>query len=461
MSELPPLPRHPVAVNWAPELNIHYRHTVDSGKKNYNKESITIKEKECEAVLPASIPLVKPSKFNWASDDEDMFPSEDIDDVVDFNCINTELEKDKENRCESGSDSSSVIEVREESRGAQAKHDTVNNGNYGLSVTKTVEREEGERYNDKDGFQFNFDDDDIEPITSPVWGNKDDSLHLTNADLHINETELFESKYELQGTIGQGTFGTVWSCTLRGGEEETFAAKIVERKFKLTDKDIYREIIVLNQLRGCPQILTYDECFKEPTRWVIITEEIHGGELFDHLERYGSFTEEEASLVIRDVARALAYSHSRGIAHRDLKPENILCVEEDTPYPCKVADFGLSNVATAATTPALQTPVGTAQFMAPEVVDVEFGDCLSYTKKCDIWALGVIMYMLLVGYPPFMADCGKDCGWKTGNFCEECMDILLWNIKEGEVRFPQSEWANISDDAVDLLKCMLCKDVDL
>eukprot|EP00123_Amoebidium_parasiticum_P012350 comp21298_c0_seq1/m.29099 comp21298_c0_seq1/g.29099 ORF comp21298_c0_seq1/g.29099 comp21298_c0_seq1/m.29099 type:complete len:818 (-) comp21298_c0_seq1:194-2647(-) len=312
--------------------------------------------------------------------------------------------------------------------------------------------------------QFVFEGDSLNSrsgVESASGGEDTDGDYVSDEALRINRQITFDDKYGRIEMLGQGSFGTVWSCMLMATGQEGFAAKVVERKNRWVDSDVEREISVLSRLRGCPQILSYIECFEEEDRWIIITEECKGGELFDHLERCGSFTESMASHVIRDVARALDYSHARGIAHRDLKPENILCVDESLPYPCKVADFGLSNLADTATTPALKTPVGTIQFMAPEVVEVEFGDALSYTKKCDVWALGVIMYMLLSGYPPFMGDCGRDCGWKHGRSCDDCMEQLMLNIKEGEVRFPPSEWEGISADAVDLLQCMLCKDVDL
>lgn len=118
-----------------------------------------------------------------------------------------------------------------------------------------------------------------------------------------------------------------------------------------------------------------------------------------------------------------------GIAHRDLKPENILCVDPVELTPVKLCDFDLGsgiklNPVDGSATPQLLTPVGSADFMAPEVVDAFVGSPDSnyhyYDKRCDLWSLGVVAYILLCGYPPFYGNCGANCGWESGNACPEC-----------------------------------------
>ncbi len=118
--------------------------------------------------------------------------------------------------------------------------------------------------------------------------------------------------------------------------------------------------------------------------------------------------------------------HILGIAHRDIKPENILCIDPDRVSPVKLCDFDLaSKMASSSLTvttssmiadPELASPVGSAEFMAPEVVDAFVGDALKYDKRCDMWSLGVIIYIMLCGYPPFYGECWRDnCGWDQGN----------------------------------------------
>ena len=122
------------------------------------------------------------------------------------------------------------------------------------------------------------------------------------------------------------------------------------------------------------------------------------------------FTEDEAANVISDVTAALCHLHSKGIAHRDLKPENVLCVYRNNTSSVKLCDFDLGSGIRfntgggSVTTPVLFTPVGSAEFMAPEIVEAFTEDNeedLMYDKRCDLWSLGIMMYILLCGYPPF------------------------------------------------------------
>jgi serine/threonine protein kinase len=128
------------------------------------------------------------------------------------------------------------------------------------------------------------------------------------------------------------------------------------------------------------------------------------------------------------------------ITHRDLKPENLLYTRKDVTGILKLTDFGFAKETFSQQ--ALQTPCYTPYYVAPEVLGPE-----KYDKSCDIWSLGVIMYILLCGYPPFYSNHGLAIspGMKT-------------RIRSGQYDFPNPEWRDVSQDAKDLIKGMLCTD---
>ena len=221
--------------------------------------------------------------------------------------------------------------------------------------------------------------------------------------------------------------------------------------------------------RGQPNIIQLIEYFEEEERFCLVFEKISGGPLLDHIQTRICFTEAEASAIVKDLASAIRYLHNRGIAHRDLKPDNVLCVHSHSPCPVKLCDFDLCSPASIdISTPNMLTPVGSLEYMAPEVVQTfliedydDDDEDISYNKKCDLWSLGIIMYILLCGYAPFSGNCGLDCGWERGESCMECQEMLFSNIKEGEVIFPEQHRASISLHAKNLIGQLLVKSSSL
>ena len=216
---------------------------------------------------------------------------------------------------------------------------------------------------------------------------------------------------------------------------------------------IFRELDILMECRGQPNIVQLFDFFEQPATFCFVFEKLDGGVLLEHIRARQHFTEREASFVTRDIATDLVYLHSCGIAHRDLKPDNVLCVRKDCASPAKVCDFNLgSEKQPSGSSMPLLTPVGTPEYMAPEVVDaITAGEARHYDKRCDVWSLGVIVYIMLSGYPPFSGDCGTNCGWKEGRPCEECAENLLEQIQDGYFDFPKTEWGRISGAAKDLI----------
>jgi len=278
----------------------------------------------------------------------------------------------------------------------------------------------------------------------------------------------FQDLYTLTGeTLGEGSYGKVETCkNVYTGLE--YAVKIIEKRPGLYNRSkVLKEIEIYHLCRGHPNIIQMIEYFEEDDHFYLIFEKINGGPLLSHIQERICFTESEASAIVRNLAEALKHLHKQGIAHRDLKPDNILCVNDDSPCPVKLCDFDLCSKANIdISTPRLLTPVGSVEYMAPEVVDTFLTDDyyddeeeeVSYNKKCDLWSLGIIMYILLCGYVPFSGKCGDDCGWETGDNCPNCQELLFDSIKEGQVEFHPKYWEDISEEAKDLISRLLVKD---
>jgi len=274
----------------------------------------------------------------------------------------------------------------------------------------------------------------------------------------------FSDIYESTGeSLGEGSFGHVRTYRNVATNKE-YAVKVIEKSETKSRHRVLKEIEIFHHCQGHDNILQLIEYFEEDYRFYLVFEKMEGGTLLDCILRRGHLTEQEASLVVRDIASGLNFLHKKGIAHRDLKPENILCAKAGQLTPVKICDFDLgsgiqigSRHCSPVTTPELLSPVGSADFMAPEVVDVWQYQAWSYDKRCDLWSLGTILYILLCGYRPFYAHCGKDCGFEEGHACEDCQELLFKCIRQGVYRFPEQDWADISADAKDLIQHLLVR----
>jgi len=199
---------------------------------------------------------------------------------------------------------------------------------------------------------------------------------------------------------------------------------------------VHDEVEIMHKINH-PHCVKLYEMFETSKRLYMVMELLTGGELFDRIVAKGSFSEKEASEVIRNVTDAIAYIHKIGIVHRDLKPENLLYLNKTPESPIKITDFGLAKFR-ANNSVEMHTACGTPGYVAPEVLMNQ-----NYTKAVDMWSLGVILYILLCGFPPFYHP-------KTSE--------LYKLIKAGEYDFPDPYWTDISDSAKDLVKKLLCVD---
>ncbi|XP_070104456.1 MAP kinase-interacting serine/threonine-protein kinase 1 isoform X5 [Equus przewalskii] len=274
----------------------------------------------------------------------------------------------------------------------------------------------------------------------------------------------FEDTYKLTSELlGEGAYAKVQGAvSLQNGKE--YAVKIIEKQAGHSRSRVFREVETLYQCQGNKNILELIEFFEDDTRFYLVFEKLQGGSILAHIQKRKHFNERDASRVVRDVAAALDFLHTKGIAHRDLKPENILCESPEKVSPVKICDFDLgsgvklNNSCTPITTPELTTPCGSAEYMAPEVVEVFTDEATFYDKRCDLWSLGVVLYIMLSGYPPFVGHCGADCGWDRGEVCSVCQNKLFESIQEGKYEFPDKDWAHISSEAKDLISKLLVRD---
>ena len=299
------------------------------------------------------------------------------------------------------------------------------------------------------------DEEDLEEDFSDLGLSKShDSVCINN----------FNDIYELTSKVlGEGSSACVYEG-LNKFSKQRVAVKIIKKRHGLRRSRVFREIEMFYHCQKHANIIQLLEYFEESDKFYLVFEKAEGGQLLAHIQKRIHFTENEASQIVKHLAEALKFLHQRGIAHRDLKPENILCHSESQLCPVKICDFDLgsgvifSHSSSPVSTPELLTPVGSAEFMAPELVDALKGEATTYDKRCDLWSLGVIIYILLCGYPPFYGCCGSDCGWERGEFCESCQDQLFVSIQDGLYDFPEREWSSVSDEAKDLIRHLLVKD---
>lgn len=245
--------------------------------------------------------------------------------------------------------------------------------------------------------------------------------------------EAFRAKYELGAEIGRGGFSVVHEGTEREGARRKVAIKVIE-KAKQTEeqlKILHREIDIMRRLKH-PNIVGLYDVYETKTTISLVLEYVAGGELYEQIVEKGSFTEDDAAAVLYQVLSATAYLHENGIAHRDLKPENIL-LSTQGKNTVKIADFGLSKDFVGDS--VMSTCCGSPSYVAPEIL--EQGE---YSNACDIWSIGVILYVLLSGYLPFY-----------GNTQEELFDKIL----TASFSFNNKCWNDISDQAKDLVSKML------
>lgn len=253
---------------------------------------------------------------------------------------------------------------------------------------------------------------------------------------HRSTDKECEQHYKLSRTLGQGSFATVKLATeIATGKR--WAVKIIKRA-ALTAEDsesLKSEMLIIQKLHH-PNIVGVHEIFDSPGFCHIVMACMSGGEMFDRIIAKEHYSEVEARVAALQILSAIDYCHDRRIVHRDLKPENLLYASPDDDAVLKLADFGLARVIKPHE--ILHSQCGTPGYVAPEVLSQ-----LGYDMECDLWSVGVIIYIIICGFPPFYDDDN---------------DVLFSLIQNAQFEFLSPYWDDVGANVRDLISKLLVVD---
>ncbi len=266
------------------------------------------------------------------------------------------------------------------------------------------------------------------------------TIKISNVNLITeNKHHRVEDKYKILSLIGKGSYGSVYKVQHKSSK--FFRAMKIIKKTCLSmqddDQKFLKEIEILIETDH-PNIIKIFEYFVDDINYILICEFIGGGDLYNSITKFTKFSEETAASIMFQIFSAICYLHSKSIVHRDIKPENILVENWSLKHDeisLKIIDFGTSNYYNP--NDKLSLKIGSPYYIAPEVIKNE------YNEKCDIWSCGVLMYILIVGKPPFY-----------GNSVNEIMD----HVSKGKYDMSSKLFKNVSDKAKDLINKLLTFD---
>lgn len=252
------------------------------------------------------------------------------------------------------------------------------------------------------------------------------------------EEETFEDNYVWGDQIGVGTFSTVHEVTNKENKVVYAAKKIARKNLHPSDAvALHDEIAALQQVEECPHIVNLFDVYDEPDKTILVLECMGGGDLIDRIIEKRHYTEFDAKEVCRKLLLGVAYCHEKKIANRNIKPESLL-LKAGSDTDVKLSDFGYAKKVTFPN--SLRTQCGTEGYVAPEILEHR----PAYDVACDMWSLGVVIYICLGGYRPFRGE----------------GDEMMKQIRYGEYKFHKKYWSHVSNEAKSLISSMLTVDPD-
>ncbi|KAK9190441.1 hypothetical protein WN943_019046 [Citrus x changshan-huyou] len=263
------------------------------------------------------------------------------------------------------------------------------------------------------------------------------SAGLRTGSVLQTRTGNFKEFFKFGRKLGQGQFGTTFLCVEKGTGKE-YACKSIAKRKLITDEDVEdvrREVQIMHHLAGHPNVVSIKGAFEDAVAVHVVMELCAGGELFDRIIQRGHYTERKAAELTRTIVGVVEACHSLGVMHRDLKPENFLFISQDEDSLLKTIDFGLSVFFKPGE--KFSDVVGSPYYVAPEVLRKRYG------PEADVWSVGVILYILLSGVPPFWAESEQG---------------IFEQVLHGDLDFSSDPWPNISESAKDLVRKMLVRD---
>ncbi|GAX11735.1 hypothetical protein FisN_7Lh115 [Fistulifera solaris] len=286
------------------------------------------------------------------------------------------------------------------------------------------------------GFKSKLQDliEDESDNEAPTVASQEGSASSDADKAKPKRTLKFLDLYEPKKKLRKGSYAMVWEC-IHKETEEVFAVKIIARKGldPKEDETVLNEVSMMLSLKGNKYVVQLHDFIEEKDAFYLVMENMTGGDVFDRIILMNRYTEKDARDLVVVLLKAVSSMHEIGIAHRDIKPQNLLLKSPQSNADVKVGDFGFAR--RVHTPESLSTRFGTPSYVAPEILKN-----IPHDTRVDLWSIGVVTFILLVGYPPF-----KD----------NDQSVLFEKIRKGEWKFEEEDWNHISQPAKDFVKGLL------